>query len=372
MCAVFQMSSSILILIWCSKTFASPTSIPSGCPSSSHTPTTLTPTSAPTVPTSLPTGVPTIDPLYLTLESVFFCDWIATTDIGTYQTSWNCASVDLRCSWPGIVCQGGYITGITFSGDYYVDQIPSSISTLSKLELFDAKFYSKSTVTTAGGGPDISSHIGVLSSLTFLKLEKVRGRIPSSFALLSNLKYFDCAYRTSLTGSLPNFITGWRELTYLNLKSTGMLTGTIPGDPGNITSLVSLNLEGHSLTGSLPSWLGTLSTLTYLNVDYNSLNGTFPLLLGNISLGFALSRIVFAVHGNSFSGSIPYHIKQHAAICDIDIALNYEWNCVVPPIDLCSQSSILLPEFICSSLHSIDRRHINGCAAVHFSVLIRP
>lgn len=42
------------------------------------------------------------------------------------------------------------------------------------------------------------------------------------------------------------------------------ITGRIPEEFGNLTSMVNLNLENNRLTGEIPSSLGNLKRLKYL------------------------------------------------------------------------------------------------------------
>ena len=78
------------------------------------------------------------------------------------------------------------------------------------------------------------------------------------------------------------------------------LTGTIPTELGNLTSLTFLDLSRNSLTGSIPSELGDLKSLTILDLGLNSLSGTIPTKFGNLS-----NLTYLSLSYNSLSGAIP-------------------------------------------------------------------
>lgn len=50
---------------------------------------------------------------------------------------------------------------------------------------------------------------------------------------------------------------------YSTLKGNG-ITGEIPEDFGNLTSLTSLDMEDNQLTGRIPSTIGKLKKLQFL------------------------------------------------------------------------------------------------------------
>ena len=54
------------------------------------------------------------------------------------------------------------------------------------------------------------------------------------------------------------------------------MTGTIPTDLGDLTSLTELDLYSNQLTGQIPTELGNLSNLTGLDLSGNQLTGTIP------------------------------------------------------------------------------------------------
>ncbi|KAH9737061.1 protein kinase domain-containing protein [Citrus sinensis] len=83
------------------------------------------------------------------------------------------------------------------------------------------------------------------------------------------------------------------------------LTGTIPKEIGNISSLILLLLNGNKLSGSLPDDLGYLSNLNRLQVDENNITGTIPKSFANLSRVRHLH-----LNNNSIGGQIPSELSK--------------------------------------------------------------
>ncbi|XP_075669451.1 putative leucine-rich repeat receptor-like serine/threonine-protein kinase At3g14840 isoform X3 [Castanea sativa] len=84
----------------------------------------------------------------------------------------------------------------------------------------------------------------------------------------------------NLSGTLPPELVNLPYLERINL-GRNYLNGTIPPKWGS-TRLVNISLIGNRLTGSIPKELGNISTLKSLALEFNMLSGSLPKELGNL------------------------------------------------------------------------------------------
>ncbi|KAB1200418.1 hypothetical protein CJ030_MR0G007262 [Morella rubra] len=83
------------------------------------------------------------------------------------------------------------------------------------------------------------------------------------------------------------------------------ITGEIPTEFGNLTSLENLDLANNSLTGEIPSTLGNLKVLQFLTLSQNLLTGTIPESLSSLP-----KLISLQLNSNGLSGQIPNQLYQ--------------------------------------------------------------
>ena len=108
----------------------------------------------------------------------------------------------------------------------------------------------------------------------------------------------DLSY-TNLTGYIPAELGNLSSLNWLEL-SGNQLTGPIPAELGNLANLELLNLSPNQLTGHIPAELGGLSRLVWLYLSWNQLTGSIPPELGNLA---NLESLDFRY--NNLTGHIP-------------------------------------------------------------------
>ncbi|CAD6226420.1 unnamed protein product [Miscanthus lutarioriparius] len=82
--------------------------------------------------------------------------------------------------------------------------------------------------------------------------------------------------------------------------SSNKLTGVIPSDIGQVTSLLSLNISFNNLTGPIPPSICNLANLLVLDLSNNNITGEVPAALENLHF---LSK--FNVSNNDLEGPIP-------------------------------------------------------------------
>ncbi|KAJ6766888.1 LRR RECEPTOR-LIKE SERINE/THREONINE-PROTEIN KINASE RFK1-RELATED [Salix purpurea] len=106
-----------------------------------------------------------------------------------------------------------------------------------------------------------------------LKRYNLPGVLPTQLVNLPRLQVVDFAYNY-LNGTLP------REWASMQLTSISVvvnrLSGEIPKELGNITTLTTLSLEANQFSGTIPPDLGKLINLQELMLSSNHLSGNLP------------------------------------------------------------------------------------------------
>ncbi|XP_022134073.1 probable leucine-rich repeat receptor-like serine/threonine-protein kinase At3g14840 [Momordica charantia] len=120
----------------------------------------------------------------------------------------------------------------------------------------------------------------------------------------------------SLPGTLPPQIVRLPFLEELDL-TRNYLSGRIPPEWGS-TKLVKISLLGNRLTGPIPKEIGNISTLTDLVLEMNQLSGSIPPELGNLT---SLSRLLLT--SNNFSGELPPSLARITSLTDFRISDNH-------------------------------------------------
>ena len=107
------------------------------------------------------------------------------------------------------------------------------------------------------------------------------------------------------------------RVTVLNISSLN-LTGTIPSQLGNLSSLQSLNLSCNRLSGSIPSTIFTTFTLTYVSLRQNQLSGQIP---ANICSNLPFLEVL-SLSRNMFQGGIPSTLSNCTYLQTLALSYN--------------------------------------------------
>jgi len=137
-----------------------------------------------------------------------------------------------------------------------------------------------------------------------LSYNNLTGPIPSELGQLTSLELLRLD-SNPLTGAIPPELGNLRNLKVLYLFFT-QLTGTIPAEIGNLSALEQLWLQRIPLEGPVPKELGNLRNLWFLAVTDSNLEGPIPPELGRLS---KLARLFLG--GNHLTGSIPPELSTH-------------------------------------------------------------
>ena len=141
------------------------------------------------------------------------------------------------------------------------------------------------------------------------------GTIPTELSDLSSLQSLDLS-QNELTGTIPSELGNLSSLQSLDL-SQNELTGTIPSELGNLSSLQSLDLSQNELTGTIPSQLGNLSNLQWLRLSQNKLTGEIPREVGNL---VNLRLLYLGV--NQLVGPVPTELGNLVNLQQLSLSVN--------------------------------------------------
>ena len=124
------------------------------------------------------------------------------------------------------------------------------------------------------------------------------GEIPAELGDLSSLQYL-YLWGTELSGGDPGRTGGLDQPPVLDLAQNG-LSGEIRPKLGDLTNLETLYLWGNELSGEIPAELGDLANLLKLDLAQKNLSGAIPTQLGSLT---SLQRL--QLQGNELTGTIP-------------------------------------------------------------------
>ena len=148
-----------------------------------------------------------------------------------------------------------------------------------------------------------------------LGFNDLTGPIPAELGDLSSLERL-YLYSNQLTGPIPAELGDLSSLEQLYLYSN-QLTGNIPAELGDLSSLTGLSLYGNQLTGPIPPELGDLSSLTGLSLSNNQLTGTIPAELGDLS-----SLTGLWLYSNQLTGTIPAELGDLPSLTRLSLGGN--------------------------------------------------
>ncbi|KAK4255937.1 hypothetical protein QN277_008862 [Acacia crassicarpa] len=130
-----------------------------------------------------------------------------------------------------------------------------------------------------------------------LSYNKISGPIPKEMGEITTLE--ELRLRDNmLEGTLPSSLGKLKELRILDL-SHNYLNGSIPESFARLP-LVALDLSSNPISSPIPKEIGNITTLEELSLRDNMLEGTLPSSLGKLK---QLRKLILS--GNNFSGIMP-------------------------------------------------------------------
>ncbi|KAL8248251.1 hypothetical protein R6Q59_005119 [Mikania micrantha] len=143
------------------------------------------------------------------------------------------------------------------------------------------------------------------------KFYSLDGVLSPEFAKLPYIRSIDLAYNY-LTGTIP---PEWGSTQLQDISLLGnRITGEIPRELCNISTLTKLDLEANQLSGTVPSDFSRLTNLNILILSSNRFTGRLPTTLGQLG-----NLTNFRINENNFSGSIPDFIQNWRQLSRLEI-----------------------------------------------------
>ncbi len=148
-----------------------------------------------------------------------------------------------------------------------------------------------------------------------LTYNNLTGTLPREIGNFSSLQSL-YLHGNHIGGPIPQELTNLRTLRTLSLN-TNEFTGPIPLQLDNLDSIEHLSLGLCELTGTIPEELGELATLRYLDLHGNQLEGPIPASL------FDLTELrVLYLGRNAISGTIPSDIGRLVNLEKLDLSFS--------------------------------------------------
>ena len=149
------------------------------------------------------------------------------------------------------------------------------------------------------------------------------GSIPPELGNLSSLWRLLLPWN-NFTGPIPSELGSLANLRDLALQYN-KLSGPIPSELGSFTNLRNLHLDANGLSGSIPSELGSLASLEWLTLSTNKLSGPIPPELGSL-----VNLRALRLAANKLSGPVPPSLGRLTSLADLQFTNNARLEGRVP------------------------------------------
>ena len=149
----------------------------------------------------------------------------------------------------------------------------------------------------------------------YLTQNGLSGEIPAELGDLTSLLNL-YLWLNNLSGEIPAELGGLTSLQYLFLGDNN-LSGEIPAELGGLTSLQNLYLAQNGLSGEIPAELGDLTSLLTLDLQNNNLSGEIPAELGGLT---SLQNLF--LRDNNLSGEIPAELGGLTSLLNLYLRNN--------------------------------------------------
>ncbi|XWS10906.1 hypothetical protein CRYUN_Cryun38cG0038500 [Craigia yunnanensis] len=233
---------------------------------------------------------------------------------------------ELSGSIPVSISNASRLTVLGFEMNSFSGYIPNDLGNLRDLQILNLELNNLACTPS-------SSELSFLTSLAnckhlrFLEFDTnplISGKLPVSIGNLTVQEFV--ASGCNIKGSIPGEIGNLSNLINLDLDNNEFI-GSIPTTIGRLRNLQSLSLQGNKLEGSLPTELCHLKSLGFLYFTGNKLAGPIPACLGDL-----VSLRYLFLGSNKFANSIPSTLTRLIDILQINLSSNYLTGSL--PIDI--------------------------------------
>ena len=189
----------------------------------------------------------------------------------------------------------------------------------------------------------------------YLTDNNLSGEIPAELGDLSSLQNL-YLWQNNLSGEIPAELGDLSNLLVLFLEDNN-LSGAIPAELGDLTNLQSLYLAQNGLSGEIPAELGDLTNLQTLDLQNNNLSGEIPAELGDLS---SLQNLF--LRDNNLSGEIPAELGDLTNLLELYLRNNNLSGEI--PAELGDLSSLLILDLQNNNLSGEIPAELGGLASL--------
>ena len=242
------------------------------------------------------------------LDSLALVELYDSTRGASWTNNSNWLTAAPISTWYGITANNNRVTGIQLAANNLTGVLPSALNDLDSLGVLNV---AKNAIT--GRLPSVLNGLANVTSLDVSHNQFI-GKIPKidSLRKLIMADFGNNQFTLIASQTLPNLVS-LKEFR----ADSNSITGAIPGEFGQISTLTILDLGHNQFSGTVSGSLGSLSNVTLLNLEHNQLSGSIPSTFGGLT---SVQRLY--LDSNQFSGSIPKQFGTLTALTDLYLNAN--------------------------------------------------
>ncbi|ESR49576.1 hypothetical protein CICLE_v10030526mg [Citrus x clementina] len=214
---------------------------------------------------------------------------------------------------------------------------------------------SSSVCNWTGVTCDVRTHRVTALNISGLNLT---GTIPSELGNLSSLQTLDLSFNW-FSGSIPASIFNMSSLLSIRFTNNTLFGELPPNFCNHLSNLESLFLKSNMFHGKIPLTLSNCKRLRNISLSLNDFSGTIPKEIGNVT-----KLIGLYLRGNQLQGEIPEELGNLAELEELWLQNNFLTGTIPSSIFNLSSLSILdlsvnnltgeLPANICNNLPFLE------------------